>query len=274
MKKMLHSVLITLLALGGAASLTAAPVVVNCLTPGSTYVEGKSIYGASGGSHQGSMTGGGTAEPFKIIRRLSVDPKTSLNEGFEKAAGLKGWPMTFGGFTAVFEDVPEPAKFSSRLEFQDGGTTRTDFINYNLYLESPKPIGPGLVYQYYVALLTEASRADLADLPAITQVAYVSGGKGKRRVIVHDSVSGNFYVSEASAEDSTGKIALKGTRWAKVNPANLAEVGKYEPATFTTVDYLGIYFDAGFCTNSKGLTAFGAVHNFYLSVLNYTLDKK
>jgi hypothetical protein len=102
----------------------------------------------------------------------------------------------------------------------------------------------------------------------------VSGGKGKRRVIVHDSVSGNFYISEVSAEDPTGVVNLKGSRWAKVNAANLAEVGKYEAATFTTIDYIGIYFDAGFGSDIKGLTAFGAVHNFYLSALNYTLNKK
>ena len=278
MKNKLPSVLIALLALGGAASLTAAPVVVTCLAPGSAYVEGKTVYSLGGGTHQGSVTGGGTAAPFNVVRRLSVDPKTSLNEGLEKTAGLKtgvgAWPVLFGGFTAVFEDVPEPAKFSSRLEFQDGGTTRGDFINYNLYMESPKPMGPGLVYQYYVALMTEASRQDLVDLPAISQVSYVSGGKGKRRVIVHDSVSGNFYISEASAEDPTGAVSVKGTRWAKVNAANLAEVGKYEAATFTTVDYLGIYFDAGFGNNTKGLTAFGGVHNFNLSALNYTLNKK
>ncbi|MCX6938983.1 MAG: hypothetical protein NTU80_14040 [Verrucomicrobia bacterium] len=81
MKKKIPYGLISLLACFGAGSLRAAPEVVTCRAPGSACLEGKTVYGAGAGTHQGSVTGGGTAAPFNVVRRLSVDPTTSLNDG-------------------------------------------------------------------------------------------------------------------------------------------------------------------------------------------------
>ena len=262
---------------GSALSGWSATTTITPLAQGPDYVNGKQVYGAMAGSHQANLTfrwkAGATSQ---FTRPLSVKPDTSLNgelvdpdKSYTKGEGEL--PALFGGYTVRVDKVSAPVlALTVRTQFQDGNSNHPDFINYNLYHESGKAAEAEVSYQFYTAWLLAAQPSGPVELATIVKVNYAGGGAATRRVLVHDAQSDAYYISEASATKPAGTIDITTTRWARVAPDNLAEVGAFGQERVTTIDYIGIYVDTGKQTAGPTLAPFKSLNNQSISTLSYS----
>lgn len=263
---------------------TAAEVVVP-FPQSEDYMEGRDLYGSRSGSHRSAFSTRYHGDPAIALRPLSVDPTTSLNGVFADVPAFRkgpgAMPPVYGGYHAAIYRMPEPGMFTSRAQFQDSRNNRGDFVNLNVYLESPSPMGPGIEYRLVATVLVgagpngEIRKVPLQSLGRVTYVA--SGGRvgfHETRVIVRDADSGAFYVSERSALQRDASIDIQDSRWAVVSPVDVARRGEFLPAPFTQIDHIGLYADSNRTEIASSLPGYGVIDNFALHALQYTLHSR
>lgn len=246
------------------------------------YMEGRDLYGARTGTHRSAFTSRYQGDPATTLRALTVDPTTSLNGALANAPtfrkGPGAMPPVYGGYNITIYRMPEPGIFTSRAQFQDSRNHRGDFVNMNVYLESPTPMGPGIEYRFVATLMVGAGpNGEVRNVPLenLGRVSYVaSGGRvgfHEIRVIVRDSQSGAFYVSESSTMHREATLDVQNTRWAEVSPSDVAMRGEFLPATFTQIDHIGLYADSNRTDIASSVPGYGVIDNFALHSLQYNL---
>ncbi len=264
----------------GAWGAAAAPVSVAPFPASPHYLAGKELYSSRTGTHRGVVTARYRGEPALAVRPLSVDPETSLNGELGRfdnyRSGPGAMPPVYGGLRALVNAMPSAGSLTARTQFQNGPDARGDFINYNLYLESAEPAGPGIAYRFVGALLFPAGPAGAADivpLAALDRVTYVGGAihRSSRQihVLVRDPDSGRYYLSEASSTHLRGSIPLLDTRWAPLSATTLTPLGDFADPPFRRIDHIGLLFDTGRTETSDTTRGHGVVANFALYSLEY-----
>lgn len=271
-----------LLLMLGAASATATTVAP---LPGSSdYIAQGVLVGAKSGTYRAAGTTRFKGEPTAATRPLSVHPQSTLNGelsgNHSPRLGPRALPPVFGGFTAIVYAMKEPAPFTTRTQFHDSPSKRDDFVNLNVYVESNQPQPAGLEFSFTGALVFlagEAGEARIVPLESVSHVSFFATTQRSYarlcRVLVRDADSGDFFVSEHSSSDNRASIALAGSKWAKINPADLTVMDEYRPAAFQRLDHIGVYATIPVTEIGETLTAFGVICNVALHSFEYTLAR-